>query len=40
MPKALKEISGHLNLASRLVRFLKFLFPYYFNQGNIYVDKI
>ena len=40
MPKALKEISGHLNLASKLARFLKFLFPYYFNQGNIYVDKI
>ena len=31
---------GYLDLASKLARFWKFLYSYYFNQGNVNADKI
>ena len=39
-PKPSKTRSGYLDLASKLARFWKFIFSYYFTQGNVYADKI
>ena len=38
--KLSKTRSGYLDLASKLSCFWKCLFSYYFNQGNLYADKI